>query len=73
MGAILAALNIGLGLVPTAIEAGVSIVGLIQKMQKVTSSGPEGVSEKDLADLRAENDSIAAQLTALEDKSAAGQ
>ncbi len=71
--AILAAISAGLALIPSAIEAGASILSLVQKMQKVASSDPNAVTEADLKAIRDENDALAAEITMLEDKSAAGE
>jgi cell division protein FtsB len=58
----------GVGLIPTAVSAGVSIAGLIGKIQKLTSKDPNAITQADLGELQAENDALRKEIEQLEDR-----
>lgn len=66
IAAILAAIGSAVSLIPSAIEAGKSISGIVGNIQKITSKDPNAITQADLDALQAENDTLRKEIEELE-------
>lgn len=66
VAAILAAINVAVGLIPTAVSVGASITDVVGKIQKITSKDENAITQADVDELQAENGRLREEIEQLE-------